>query len=38
MAKITDDCLEKTFPRLKKWNNSLIENLMNYSLEEAKER
>lgn len=38
MAKITDDCLEKSFPRLKEWNNSLIENLMNYSLEEAKQR
>ena len=38
MANITDDYLEKTFPRLKKWDNSLIENLMNYSLEEAKQR
>lgn len=38
MAKIIDECLEKTFPRLKKWNNSLIENLMNYSLEETKQR
>lgn len=37
MAKITDDCLEEAFPRLKKWNNSLMENLMNCSLDEAKQ-
>lgn len=36
MVKIIDDCLEKIFFRLKKWNNLLIENLMNYSLEEIK--
>lgn len=37
MAKITDDYLEEAFPRLKKWNNSLMENLMNCSLDKAKQ-
>lgn len=37
IAKITDGCLKKNFPRQAKWDNSLIQNVMKDSLEEAKQ-